>query len=143
MPGYPTTLGDLIASYNTNLSPQDEAAFQQYMARTGQGVGDYDLRGSWKAGIRPNERGHLPDTWKKPNSPTFSEESKYSTPDHTGGRWIPIDPESVPESKRRWVFVASPWNMSNMGAGKLSDYFTQEEPNSQIVLPINYDLGGR
>lgn len=137
------TLGDLFGSYNTQLSPQEEQAFQQYLQATGQSTSDYDLRGSWKAGIRPNERGHLPDTWKKPNSPTFSEESRYSTPEHTGGRWVPIDPEIVPESKRRWVFIASPWNMNNMTVGGLLDYFNQAEPNSQIVLPINYDLGRR
>lgn len=42
---------------------------------------DYDYAGAFLAGYgRGNsENGHLPDTFKKPNHPTFSVESKYAT----------------------------------------------------------------
>lgn len=33
-------------------------------------------------------KGHFPDTFKNPVHPTFSDESKYSTPEHKGGKWI-------------------------------------------------------
>lgn len=40
---------------------------------------DYDLRGAFKAGLQPSpENGHWPDTYKKPNHPTFSDQSIYA-----------------------------------------------------------------
>jgi hypothetical protein len=38
---------------------------------------DYDLRAAHKAGIVPDAQGHMPDTFKKPNHPTFSVESQF------------------------------------------------------------------
>lgn len=38
---------------------------------------DYDLRGAFKAGVVPDAQGHMPDTFKKPNHPTFSVESEH------------------------------------------------------------------
>ena len=32
-------------------------------------------------------RGHLGDKYNKPNHPTFSDESIYSTEEHRGGTW--------------------------------------------------------
>lgn len=42
---------------------------------------DYDYAGAFLAGYGrgQSENGHLPDTFKKPNHPTFSVESKYAT----------------------------------------------------------------
>ena len=78
--------------YNTDLGP-DEAAFQADKARDNpndSGV-DYDLRGAWKAGSQraPGSGGHMADTFKKPNHPTFSDQSKYATGDQRGraGHW--------------------------------------------------------
>lgn len=50
---------------------------------------DYDLHGAFKAGLVPNPNGHWPDTFKKPNHPTFSVESIYAIGiDRTrAGRW--------------------------------------------------------
>jgi hypothetical protein len=40
---------------------------------------DYDLRGAFKAGFQPDpETGHWPDVYKKPNHPTFSNQSIYA-----------------------------------------------------------------
>jgi hypothetical protein len=50
---------------------------------------DYDLRGAFKAGLTPDPKtGHWPDTFKKPNHPTFSNESIYAKirPD-LAGQW--------------------------------------------------------
>lgn len=66
---------------NTRLGPDEEAQFQQWKAKyapkdSGQ---DYDLRGAFKAGLTPDSNtGHWPDTFKKPNHPTFSNESKFA-----------------------------------------------------------------
>ncbi len=77
-------------SYDTKLSPTQEQAFtawKQHYAPNDSGM-DYDLRGAFKAGLTPDpQTGHWPDTFKKPNHPTFSNESQYSTPENPGGHW--------------------------------------------------------
>jgi hypothetical protein len=69
------------AKYETKLLPSEEPAFQawkQKYAPNDSGV-DYDLRGAFKAGVTPDPAtGHMPDTFKKPNHPTFSVESQYA-----------------------------------------------------------------
>lgn len=76
------------ADYDTKLSPDDEQRFlawkQQYAPRdSGQ---DYDLRGAYQEGLQPDpETGHWPDTYKKPNHETFSDESKYAN--YRAGKW--------------------------------------------------------
>ncbi len=70
------------AQFETALNPQEEAQFQQWKLKNApndSGV-DYDLRGAFKAGLSPATNGHWPDTFKKPNHPTFSAESIYATP---------------------------------------------------------------
>jgi hypothetical protein len=128
-------MGLFSGRFNTALSPVQEQKFLAWARSTGR-IGDtedYDLRGAWKAGVRPAANGHLPDTYKKPNHPTFSQESQYSPPGQTGGQWI-----QAPNGK--WIFMASPLNMNNMGPGGLLDYFAQREPDSIPVLPINWSL---
>lgn len=77
--------------YDTNLSPLEEIKFQEWKRvyaphDSGQ---DYDLRGAFKAGLMPDPlTGHWPDTYKKPNHPTFSVESQYAPlAPETAGRW--------------------------------------------------------
>lgn len=50
---------------------------------------DYDLKGAFKAGVVPDANGHMPDTFKLPNHPTFSDESMYAKdhPDQAGYWW--------------------------------------------------------
>lgn len=77
--------------YDTPLSPAEESAFQKWKQKwapddTGE---DYDLRGAFKSGFKPDPKtGHWPDTYKKPNHPTFSDQSIYAKdrPD-LAGRW--------------------------------------------------------
>lgn len=76
---------------NTKLSPEKEAAFQVWKAKYApkDSGADYDLRGAFQAGLSPDEKtGHWPDTFKKPNHPTFSDQSKFAKdyPD-LAGRW--------------------------------------------------------
>lgn len=86
-----------LTKYDTRLDKKDEEKFLTWKARhapldSGE---DYDLRGAFKAGVKPDNNGHWPDTFKKPNHPTFSTESKYAKdrPELAGkwenGKYIP------------------------------------------------------
>lgn len=90
-------------SYDTKLSQSDERSFQdwkQQHAPNDSGE-DYDLRGAFKAGVTPGDNGHWPDTYKKPNHPTFSVESQYAKDrPELAGHWegeqfIPPDPKAT------------------------------------------------
>lgn len=116
--------------YNTPLSAQDETAFQDWVKQTGraQDLYDYDLRGAWKAGDHPAANGHLPDTYKKPNHPTFSDESQYSGKDgFVGGHWA--------QAGKRWSYEPSDTVLQMHGADRLHAYFKQVEPDSTLIMP--------
>lgn len=88
--GKSSTELDLTNQYNTKLSPEQETAYQGWLKTLSakqRNTYDYDLRGAFKAGIQPNADGHFPDTYKKPNHPTFSNESQYANAQHPGGSW--------------------------------------------------------
>lgn len=126
---------DLTAEFNTQLSPQDEAKFQAWAKANGRDgdTFDYDLRGAWKDNAEEAANGHLPDTWKKPNHPTFSQESKYSNAQRRGGQWA-----EGPDGK--WQFKASDWNVRNLGADGLKGYFSEREPDAVLTLPVEARL---
>ncbi len=99
-----------MKKFETTLTPAEEKEFRSWKSRyapkdSGE---DYDLRGAFKAGLVPDpETGHWPDTFKKPNHPTFSVESQYAPQaPEMAGRWngesfvppqqyIQIGPEEV------------------------------------------------
>lgn len=67
-------------NFNTRLEPGEEKDFERWRSRYAphdSGM-DYDLRGAFKAGVTPSANGHFPDTYKKPNHPTFSDQSNYA-----------------------------------------------------------------
>lgn len=81
--------GEAPQNFDTPLSSSEETSFQQWKSKYApQDSGaDYDLRGAYKAGRQPDaETGHWPDTFKKPNHPTFSVESKYAAYGNPG-KW--------------------------------------------------------
>lgn len=127
---------DLSGQFNTQLTPAQEAEFRRWAARLPrdlQNTADYDLRGAWKADSHAAANGHLPDTWKKPNHPTFSKESIYSGQNGTGGQWSDAGND-------KWVYWSSPDNLRYQSAGMLSNYFRQVEPDSTVILPFDYKL---
>jgi hypothetical protein len=130
---------DMTSMFNTQLSPSDEAAYQAWANSTGKGgdTYDYDLRGAWKDSAQAASNGHLPDTWKKPNHPTFSTGSQYSTGDTIGGSWQQdrYDTLGGPGQVAPWSFDASPTNVQMQGAQGLRDYFNQREPDSILAGP--------
>src|ERR1051326_8883512 len=92
------------SNYDTPLTPDEEVAVQQWKRRYAprDSGADYDLRGAFRAGLTPDPRtGHWPDRFKKPNHPTFSDESQYAAgPDAAkAGHWEGekfIPPASTP-----------------------------------------------
>lgn len=81
-----------MGRYDTTLSQADETAFTMWFSQMKQDGNivrddngdDYDYRGYWKnevegKGATANAQSHFPDTYKKPNHPTFSIESQYAT----------------------------------------------------------------
>lgn len=117
---------DYTDQYNTKLNPDEESKFQdwkQKYAPNDSGF-DYDLRGAFKAGVVPDgERGHFPDTFKKPNHPTFSDQSQYSTTETQGGKWGNDN-----------SFTPSEQNLKTYGVDGLKQYFSKVEPNSKLNI---------
>jgi len=93
--------------YNTKLTDEEEAQYQEWAKKIGheRDVYDYDLRGAWKAGAAQAENGHFPDTFKKPNHHTFSNESKYhNETNRVGGHWVVENGQNIfiaPNGERR------------------------------------------
>ena len=99
--------------YETKLSPKEEAGFQQWLDKNHKegkiqkgdynyykekGFGyNYDFRGAFKnkasGGIDPvDKKWHWNDYGKKPNEPTFSDQSKYHGSNGLmGGTWAEGD----------------------------------------------------
>jgi len=93
--------------YNTNLGPK-EADFQKWKAKNSpnDSGADYDLRGAYQEGMeRTGRDAHMGDKYKKPNHPTFSDQSKYATGDQRdrAGHWVGEegpDQEFVPPANK-------------------------------------------
>lgn len=124
---------DFSNKYNTALSKKDEKAFLSWAEKNNKlnDVYDYDLRGAWKAmqkgEMSPDERGHLGDLYKKPNHPTFSDQSVYHGVDnYFGGSW-------ADNGQGGYVYKASPTSL--WSPQDLQKYFQQYEPNSILLFP--------
>lgn len=86
---------------------------------------DYDLKGYYDSlKANPKESGHLPDDFKKPNHPTFSNQSKYHVPiTQEGGEW-----------SEDGEFTPSEHNLKNMGSENLQKYFNEVENPEALNL---------
>lgn len=79
-----------LGQFDTKLSPTQEQAFQQWKSvNTPNDSGrDYDLRGAFLDNLTRADNGHFSDKFKKPNHPTFSDQSIYAnTPGAKPGTW--------------------------------------------------------
>ncbi len=121
---------DYSALFNTKLSPEQEAAYQAWAQAQGKSkdVQDYDLRGLYSSQQSLSPEGHGSDEFKKPNHPTFSDQSQHSTPEMQGGQWNPNENQSN-------YFEASPLNTIMRSPEELQDYFTKVEPDVQLRFP--------
>jgi hypothetical protein len=128
---------DFTDRYNTTLPAQDEQRFQAWMQDQSKSVGrnvpndlyDYDLRGWWQNHQDAQlNNAHLADTYKKPNHPTFSDQSQYHGVDgFQGGQWQ--------KQGTAWKFHASKSNLKMFSGDELKDYFSKVEPGNSVVLP--------
>ena len=97
-----TDLGDpemiFKEKYNTPLTKEEKIEYDAWVAaeskRQGRDItwdlGTYDIQGFWKSGdhMKMDKDNHGSDKWKKPNHPTFSNQSKYHNVDgYVGGTW--------------------------------------------------------
>lgn len=122
---------DMSDKFNTKLTSGEELQFQQW-ARENPRLGstyDYDARGFWKSGANAASNGHGADTWKKPNHPTFSDQSMYSGKDgFVGGKWDK-------GSNGSWSFEPSKTNLEFHPAEQLQQYFQQNERGNTLKMP--------
>lgn len=129
---------DLTERYNTALTPGEELAYQNWAQiqsalqnrDVNRDLFNYDLRGAFKAGATQSPNGHLPDTFKKPNHPSFSDQSQYHGVDgFTGGSWRQIGGQ--------WVFTPGQTNLQLHGPEGLQQYFQQSDPNVRLNAPAS------
>lgn len=134
---------DYSSRYNTALPPDQEQQYQRWLQSQSalnnrdmsRDTYDYDMRGAFLggAGADPSQRGHYPDTYKKPNHPTFSTGSQYHGLDgQLGGVW-------APQPSGGFTFTPGPTNLQMHGAQRLQDYFHRVEPDSPLILPQRDD----
>ncbi len=121
--------------YNTPLSPKQEQAFQKWARQEGREYDqvDYDTRGAWRdltsGNMAEADNGHLGDKYKKPNHPTFSDQSIYHGVDgHHGGAW-------TPGANNTMSFTAGETQRKLWSPERLQRYFQEVEPNVQLVIP--------
>jgi hypothetical protein len=136
-PAYDPNVG-YANQYNTALSPEEEKAFQAWGAaqadkhpdnrNPAKDTYDYDMRGFWKSGDDFADNGHAGDKFKKPNHPTFSNLSQYSTPQMPGGQWQQLQDGS-------WTFTPTAHNLQMNDPGDLQRYFQEREQGNQLILP--------
>lgn len=127
-------MGMFGALYNTPLSDKQRQLYSKWLLSLPEyqrNTNDYDMQGAFLAGLGRGGNGHFPDTFKKPNHMTFSNESMYSTPEANGGTWAPTN-------SGNYVFWASPTNLRYNQPVDLVDYFKRNEPDQTLVLPIDY-----
>jgi len=110
--------------YRSNLAKRDVSTDER----------DYDMKSYFNSlKSTPNDpeaAGHLPDTFKKPNHPTFSNESIYHIPGiQEGGKWG--------REGEADTFTPSEHNVRNLSSEGLDDYFNEVEPEAKLKLFSN------
>ena len=118
--GDPTGFDDSVdpndTRWNTALTVDEESQYQAWRLTYDVEVADevdYDYRGAFKVGITPEPTTlHWPDTYKKPNHATFSNESKYAyLMPHKAGYWNGETYVS-PDTNKDHYFSASLFSVS-------------------------------
>lgn len=87
---------------------------------------DYDYDAAKAAGVKQDERGHWPDTYKFPNHITFSDESIHNK--GGAGHWEDL-------GKDQWSFTPGSENLKHHSMDEIREYFKKNEPDAQLVEP--------
>lgn len=128
---------DYTSRYNTALSPAQEQQYQQWLQALSVANGrdmsrdsfDYDMRGAFASGAAQSANAHWPDTFKKPNHPSFSDQSQYhGVSGEKGGTW-------AQDQNGAWAFTPGATNMRLHGATGLQQYFQRGDPGVRLQLP--------
>ena len=128
---------DFSGQFNTPIPPelmpdylrwvQEESRRKGYDIR--KDIRSYDVQGLFMAlhsgekGLQNDKTGHSTDRFKKPNYPTFSNESIYAKGGFEGGKWG--DKEFTPGST----------NLQYYDPNDLFMYFRDREPDYKLNLP--------
>jgi len=122
---------DYSGQYNTPLTPIGEKLFQQQTGGN-EDTRDYDLRGAWaQMGGGEFPEGHLRDTFKKPNHPTFSTGSIYAGDGNEAGVWTQLP--SQLDDAGTWTFLPGRTNRDIYGTDNLGRYFRRVEPGNFLL----------
>ena len=114
--------------FDTPLNKEEQ---ESYARKYGPDANlDYDMQGfhKYSPDFTPGSGQHFPDTYKKPNHPTFSNESIYSGGEHEGGQW-----EKNPNGA--YQFTPGRTNLENRSPQELQEYFNKVEPGNKLNLP--------
>lgn len=125
-------MADLSDQYNTELSPEDTESFSKKFST--KDTYDYDMQGYHKTNPDAiiDKDAHFPDTFKKPNHPTFSDESQYHGKDgNEGGKWDLL----MDYDHASFQFTPGKTNLEHHSPEELQDYFNRIEPNNLLNLP--------
>ena len=119
--------GSVGDDYNTKLSGEDETKFQGWKQQNmpnDSGV-DYDQRGAYQAQFQQQPNGHWEDQFKKPNHPTFSDQSQYAKdqPD-LAGYWY--GDQFIPPALK-----ADGGEVADLPSGDISDL---ERPRQKVYI---------
>lgn len=142
--------------YNTKLTPTEQKEFDKWVKSSGSNPwdkGSYDVQGYWKSGAWKNNvdpNGHGTDTYKKPNHPTFSNESIYHGIDGLyGGNWT--KESGYQPSKQtlslygpdyyKWMFGTEPNRPEHLDMSRYSLTIPYTIPNNSPT-PLVYANGG-
>jgi hypothetical protein len=118
---------DFTDRYNTMLPASMLWDYIKWARLIGQdpvkGRYDYDLQGAFMNRVQADARGHLTDRYKKPNHPTFSDQSMYNGMDgYTGGSWTDAG------------YRPSQTNLTFRTPDQLKSYFLRVEPDTPLLL---------
>jgi broad specificity phosphatase PhoE len=116
------------SEFDTPLNEQEQ---ESYSKKYGLDANrDYDMQGfhKYNPDFTPGEGQHYPDTYKKPNHPTFSNESIYHGGKYEGGQW-----QQNPD--KSYQFTPGRTNLENHSPEELQDYFNKVEPGNKLNLP--------
>ena len=127
---------DFSDKYNTPIPADKQNNFNNWVsnsiAKTGKSPlndrYDYDVNGFFLSGAGKDSNGHSTDLYKKPNHPTFSNESMYHGKDgYQGGSWI--------TQGGKTFYQPSTTNILLHGRDNLHKYFSSTEPDIQLLMP--------